>query len=231
VDSDDYIVDGALTKVISVIDSIKCDTVFFGLRHQYDDFLRESKIDALTSLEKDVFLKQVFCYTNPAMLFSNAIIQQNQLRFTPGIKMAEDLEFQYKYLMFCRRPISISDCLYVYRHREESATANAHTHRNNMYDCMKVSRNLLEFVKQVSGSERQWFSRRVRSLLKSGLQAGEHLDKAERSCLQSEVREIVHGFKSIGYMSVQDRTLALACMNLDLYYFGLRLFYKVKRIR
>ena len=145
--------------------------------------------------------------------------------------MAEDLEFQYKYLMFCQRPISISDCLYVYRHREESATANAHTHRDNMYDCMKVARNLLEFINQVSGCERKWFSLRVRNLLKSGLQAGEHLDKEERSYLQSEIREVVDGFRSIGYSGVQDRTLALARMNLELYYFCLRVFYKIKRIR
>lgn len=231
IDSDDFISDDALSKLYTAIKSNDCDTIFFGLCHQYDVFEREGKIETLTSLEKDIFLELVYCYTNPAMLFSNAIIQQNQLRFTPGIKMAEDLEFQYKYLLFCQRPISISDCLYVYRHREESATANAHTHSNNMYGCMRVARNLLEFVKQWDRSERMWLSLRIRGLLKSGLQSGEHLDQAERSYLQNEIREIVRGFKSIGYTRVKDCTIALACMSLELYYFGLRLFYKVKRTR
>lgn len=231
IDSDDYIAEGALAKLDSVIQMNDCDTVFFGLRHRYNNYEQNSPVKSLIGIRKDMFLEQIYCYTNPAMVFSNDIIQRFHIRFTTGVKMAEDLEFQYKYLFFCKKPISISDCLYIYQHREDSATTNPDTYRNNMNDCMKVARNLLSFIENFSTSELMWFSKRVRTLLKSGLQAAEHLTAKERNHLQEELRGVIDVFVKNGYKGVKDRTLSLAYWNLNIYFFCLRLFYKLKGLQ
>lgn len=231
IDSDDYIVDDALSVLCLAIEGKDCDTIFFGLRHQYGEYIEDNPQGGFDVVEKDAFLERVYCYTNPAMLFTNEIIRQHNIRFTTGVRMAEDLEFQYKYLCFTRKLISIPECMYVYRHRENSATTNVNTYRNNMKDCMAVSRNLLGFLKNLNDTERVWLSLRIRNLLKSSLQAAEHLTFNERNGLQADLREVLDGFKEIGYYNVADRTLSLARKNLFLYFLCLRIFYRVKGIR
>ncbi len=231
VDGDDYIVDEALTKLFSAIESYNCDTVFFGLLHRFDGYECEQSVKCFIGVDKASFLEQVFCYTNPSMLFSNDIIRRDAIRFTPGLKMAEDLEFQYKYLLCCNIPVSISDCLYVYRHREESATTNKESHKNNLASCFAVARNLLSLIENETGSEQKWLSFRIRTLIKSGLQAAEHLSLRERPGLQQELRAILNSYINRGYLEVKDRTLALAYFNLSLYFFCLRLYYIIKRVQ
>ena len=102
---------------------------------------------------------------------------------------------------------------------------------NNMNDCLQVAKNLLERLQPLSGLEQKWFSKRVCSLLKSALQSAEHLNPMERGNLQNELREIIDGFIKYGYKSVKDRTLSLAYCNLDLYFFLLRKFYRIKGFR
>ena len=144
--------------------------------------------------------------------------------------MAEDLEFQYKYLCFCQKPISTSDCLYVYRLRQNSATNNPDTYSINMNNCISVTRNLIHFASDLSCPEQVWLSLRIRTLLKSGLQSAEHVAAKDRSQLKEELRDVLDGLKKIGYHGVEDRTLSLARWNLNLYFLCLRLFYKLKGI-
>ena len=230
IDSDDYIVENALDVLYAAIEEKDCDTLFFGLRHQYGARYEENLFDCIDGIEKDAFLEKIYCYTNPAMLFTNEIIRQHNIRFTTGVQMAEDLEFQYKYLCYSCKLVSIAECMYVYQHRENSATTNVNTTRNNMMDCLAVSRNLLDFVKKLNGPERVWLSLRIRNLLKSSLQAAGHLTVKERDGLQKDLREVLDGFKEIGYYNIADRTLSLARKSLSLYFVSLRIFYRVKGI-
>lgn len=231
VDSDDYIVENALDVLSVAIDEKDCDTIFFGLRHQYATRVEKNYLESIDGIEKESFLERVYCYTNPSMLFTNEIIRQHNIRFTTGLKMAEDLEFQYKYLYYCQKPINISECLYVYRYRENSATTNANTYRNNMNDCITVSHNLLSFAKDLKGSEQLWLSIRIRNILKSSLQSAEHVTIKERDGLQKDLRKVLDGYKEIGYNHVEDCTLSLARWKINLYILCLRLFYRLKGIR
>lgn len=231
VDSDDYIVDDALEVLSETIKRHVCDTIFFGLKHQFGTEIQDSPSPTILDATKDEVLENVFCYTNPSMLFSNNILQKFRIRFTTGIKMAEDLELQYKYLTFCQFPISISNCLYIYQHREDSATTNPNTNRNNMSDCLTVSNNLLQFIKYFNSKEQIWMSLRLRTLLKSCLQASEHLSRKERSTLQKSLVYQLQAYDAIGYKSIKDKTLSLACWNLNAYIIILRIYYKIKGIR
>lgn len=231
IDSDDYIVDNALMVLSYAIKKTEGDTIFFGYRRQYGELVKDKLVTSLDSIEKRIFLERFYCYGNWALLFSNEIIKQHGIRFTIGLRMAEDLEFQYKYLYYCQTPVSISECLYVYRHRENSATTNANTCRNNMNDCIAVSRNLLGFAKILKGSEHVWLSLRIRNILKASLQAAERLTAKDRCGLQRDLREVLDGYKEIGYNNVEDRTLSLARWNLNLYFLCLKIFYRLRGIK
>ena len=50
------------------------------------------------------------------------IDHHQRLAFSEGIKVGEDLEFQYKYLSRCQHPVRLNVVLYNYRIREDSAT-------------------------------------------------------------------------------------------------------------
>lgn len=232
VDSDDYIVDGALQKLADTIHQHDCDTIFFGLLNDYDGVVTpESTVYTnICDEPKDTFLQHVFCYTNPTMLFTRSIFVSQHIRFTKGIRMAEDLEVQFKYLLFCQKPVQISDSLYVYQHREGSAMTNPQTEVNNMNDCLTVARNLADFVRKCNLKETLWFSMRIRTLLKGCIQSGELLTREQTSGLQEKLRAIIKDFRSIGFSKIEDNTIRLALFNIHLYNFCLRMYYKLKGI-
>lgn len=232
VDSDDYIVEGALQKLADTIHEHECDTIFFGLLHDNDGMVTNEHTNRtdIFDKEKDEFLQQVFCYTNPAMLFSRSILQSQYIRFTKGIRMAEDLELQYKYLLFCKKPIQIADSLYVYQHRGDSATTNPQTEVNNMNDCLTVAANLAEFVRKFNLKESLWFSMRIRVLLKGCIQSAEQLPRTQGVNIQNALREVIGKFGNVGFNQIADCTIKLAMFNIRLYFCFLRMFYKLKGI-
>lgn len=228
VDSDDYIVEGALQKLADTIHRYECDTIFFGLLNDYNGMITpEDDIrNDIFNLPQKEFLKKVFCYTNPTMLFNRSIIQKQHIRFTEGIKMAEDLELQYKYLLFCKRPVQIADNLYVYQHREGSAMTNPQTEKNNMSDCVTVAGNLADFVRKYKIPESLWFSLCVRKLLKGSLQSAERLSSVDIKGVKTNIKAILAQYQEMGYYNVADRTLRIAAFSLHLYFLLLRIYYK-----
>lgn len=232
VDSDDYIVDGTLQKLDDTIKLHECDTIFFGLLHDNDGVVAEEHINRnnIFDMGKDEILQQVFCYTNPAMLFSRSILQSQFVRFTKGIRMAEDLELQYKYLLFCKKPIQIADCLYVYQHRGDSATTNPQTEVNNMNDCLTVASNLADFVRKFNLKESLWFSLRIRVLLKGCIQSAEQLPRSQGVKVQKALKEVIGKFDKLGFTQIADCTIKIAMFNIRLYFCFLRMYYKLKGI-
>lgn len=230
VDADDYITDGAV-QILADASSQSCDTIFHGLIILYENGkTRIEKASEYISLDKDTFLMQNYCYQNGMILFSNKVINKGKLRFSSGIKMAEDLEFQFKYLLLCERPIRIDQNLYVYRQREGSAIANPHTHINNMNDCFSVGMNLATFVNERNIKEELWFTQRICKLLKSGLQSSERLSWEQASGLSDILGATISAFKKAGYNSIVDNTIRIAMFNIHLYILFLRIYYKTKWI-
>lgn len=230
VDGDDYITSGSLSILKQAI-LHQCDTVFHGLTILYEDGVEKVEKAAMClNFDKDTFLKRNFCYQNGMILFSRKIIENGRLRFSLGIKMAEDLEFQFKYLLLCERPIRIDQNLYVYRQREGSAIANPHTHINNMNDCFSVGMNLATFVNERNIKEELWFTQRICKLLKSGLQSSERLSWEQASGLSDILGATISAFKKAGYNSIVDNTIRIAMFNIHLYILFLRIYYKTKWI-
>lgn len=233
VDSDDYILPGALSKLKEVITENDCDTIFFGLLDEIEGVLQPSNYHCNDPLnqEKSEFLSQVSSYYNPTILFTKRYITENNLRFPQGLKMAEDMELQYKYLFFAQKPIQIAEQLYVCRHRDGSAMRNAESHRNNLQGTFTVCENLAKFIQEKELRAEYWMIIRIRQLLKSGLQSAERLSRKELNGTRSRLKAIISKYAKIGYSNIADSTIKLAMANLRLYFCCLKIYYKIKGIR
>ncbi len=230
VDGDDSVILGAFDILKEITLSTKCDTVFFGVFDQHGKEMKKSNSNPATSVgcDKNVFLLNYFCYLNQTMLFSREVIERYKIRFSLGVRMAEDLEFQYKYLIHCLNPVSISDALYVYNYREGSAMNNPNTDTHNVEDCLSVCGNLYEYIYNKGLPEMEWLSVRIKNLFKSAIQSAERLSSVNVIDIQNRLKNILRKYREIGYKSVADNTLRLAVFNLRLYFFALRIFYFIK---
>ena len=231
IDSDDYIVPNALSVLVPTIQSITCDTIFFGLKHSYNGVIedRDLLVDPISDKSKQEFLQMVHCYTNPTMLFSRSIIEKYKLRFTHGLRMAEDLEFQYKYLIHSNRLLQIPEYLYVYQHRDGSATTNSQSAMNNVRDCFQVAKNLQNYILVNGFDEEVWLSTRIRQLLKSAIQSSVDLPLKNLKKVRNELRQILCLFRDVKYHSISDLTLCVASYSMLLYHWLFRLYRWTKK--
>lgn len=231
IDSDDYIVPNALSVLVPNTQSITCDTIFFGLKHSYYGVIEDGDllVDIISDKSKQEFLQMVYCYTNPTMLFSRSIIEKYKLRFTPGLRMAEDLEFQYKYLIHSNRLLQIPEYLYVYQHRDGSATTNSQSAINNVKDCFQVAKNLQNYIAVKAIDEEIWLSTRIRQLLKSAIQSSVDLPLKNQKKVQNELRQILCLFRDVKYHSISDLTLCVASYSMLLYHWLFRIYRWIKK--
>lgn len=227
VDSDDWIENNALSTLFDVIKTYSCDTIFFGMRIENHDSSTNLEQPSLSKLSCESFLSQISCFANPTMLFSHDIIREHLLRFPTGIKMAEDLEFQYKYLTFIKSPVSINSMLYVYMRRDDSAMNNPNTHITNYKDCLKVANNLSEFIKLQQIPYSDWLMIRIRQIIKSAMQSAPKVDGVIP--LKNDLQNVIGRFDAIGWDKIKDFTIRLALFNQNLYFFLLRTYKLLKR--
>ena len=229
VDADDYISSDSFDLLYKTIKSHDCDTVFSGLIRVYEDGrIEESHHNDDYISSKENFLLHNYSFQNGMILFSNIIIQENSLRFVGGIKMGEDLEFQYRYLMLCERPIRINQNIYYYRQRGGSAIANVNSSINNMWNNINNAKSLLAFIIEKKVKSKNWIEQRIRLMLKASVQSAIYVSKLDRKGLQIELKKILSEYKQNGFAGIQDRTLSLASCNLQIYLMTLSIYLKVK---
>lgn len=233
IDGDDYIQPNALECLSKKIMTTDCDTIFFGIINNKNGIISipEKERKDIIKKSKNEFLLDVVCYYNPTILFSRQYFVSHDLRFTPGLKLAEDLELQYKYLFFAQKPIQIAESLYVYRRRNGSAMTNNDSHLNNLNCTFNVCNSLLNFITTNKFPFEDWFTIRIRQLLKSGLQSSAKLPQKELKNVRSNLKKLVSRYAKIGYTHIADRTLKLAMFNYQLYILGLKIFYKINGIK
>ena len=224
VDSDDYIKEDSLKILSDAVAYCECDLIFHGIIEVFDNKINENthREDFISS--KSIFLDNNHCFQNGMLLFRHNIIEKYHLRFSNDVKYAEDMEFQYKYLLHSKRPIRISESLYFYRHREGSAMNSINYHKNNMEDCLYVCQKLLTYSCSLNHTEEMWFTYRLRLLLKSCIQSAESLPFDDVKYLQSELRDFSVKAKQCGYSHIFDKTLYLAAYNIKLYFIILRIY-------
>lgn len=134
VDSDDYLMQGALKRLYMTASQHKCDVVYFNKKVLYEsDWKGTEPGEKKYCCAKDVVMtgreafvkfmnqdcmKSLNAYTQ---FFSREFLNENQLRFCDRL-IHEDYLFFFQSAMSAKRVLDLNEALYVYRKRRNSLT-------------------------------------------------------------------------------------------------------------
>lgn len=229
VDADDMIMNGQMLENLL---EIKADLIMFGYQELLDNkIVGTATYDDCKDMTKDRFLESHVSYFVWNMLFRRDVIEKYHLRFTEGVRMGEDLEFQYKYLIHSQHPISLSTPLYIYRKREGSAVNNIKSRNHAVTDGLVILKNLLDYIQQYGVKETVWIDLRLQGLMKLLLYSAYHAgDVLSHHKIQKDVRDIMDSYKKIGFHTFNTLKMQLAYCNVYLYYAFNYIYLKMKGI-
>ena len=102
------------------------------------------------------------------MAFKKTVLDKTQLRFSIGIRYAEDQEFLLKYLLHCQNIRWIPEAYYSYTPSESSAMSRLRNEAalKGIQDHWTVIRNLCECLSQ-DRNYPDWYKNRLQQLIKS----------------------------------------------------------------
>lgn len=219
VDADDWIQTDALKTLSIAIRDIIADTIYFGINQIKGDFIYKGKENNILNMTKDDFLLRVQCNNHQAILYDGKIIRQYCIRFPVGMKMSEDLEFQYKYLLHCKHPVQIACTLYNLRERDGSASHNSQTTKNSYLGNRMILNHMLEYIQIQDDKGLIWMGARMAMRVKNLMKAAGRLPEIKHSEIQQEVRYYIDEFRKIGYKDFYSLSINLARIDTRLYYF------------
>ena len=229
VDADDMIMNG---HILETLLETKADLIMFGCQELLDNKIAGTMTyDDCKDMTKDRFLESHVSYFVWNMLFKRDVIEKYYLRFTEGVRMGEDLEFQYKYLIHSQHPISISTPLYIYRKREGSAVNNLNSRNHAVTDSLIIQKNLLDYIQNNSVQEAAWIDLRLQGLMKSLLYSAYHTGKElSHRKIQKDVRDTMQSYKKIGFHTFDTLKMRLAYCSVYLYYTLNFVYLKIKQL-
>lgn len=224
VDADDYITGDVFEYLNKIIAMHRCDTIIFG-NEQPDSIVKNYNCE--TSAKNDILTNHI-CYCNPLMLFSRSVIERNKLRFTIGMKMAEDLEFQYKYLINCDSPVAIPYNFYHIRERIGSASRNQSSLTENASCNKLLLSNIAQYLQTINCNNEKWLSSRITERLKCFLQSSITSRNQNLDDSQTLFRKYINLYKDLGYKNISTWSLNVAYFNIHIYALLFRLFLIIK---
>lgn len=233
VDGDDYIAENVLKRICQEIqERPNADLIQMGMNYLYDDNrLVPQKIKLVDNLEKNKFLLQHITYHNHRLLFKREIIKKNQLRFTQGLRVAEDQEFQLKYMMLCKTPIQIPISAYIYRQREGSATHDASTSNRIVNDTFTVLENLNRFINEKQISAEEWLHNRIQIMIRSLLYAASQIHNLDKKEIKAKLNRLAIQYEQCGINCFKSNKIMLARKNLTLYFLLNKYYLKIRGIK
>lgn len=237
VDSDD-IVD--MQKVDDMLLWLKehkdVDLVMFDLKNFNDGSViskstnENSLIVTDGELSKNDFLLKHICYHHPRLWYSRGWINhpQRPLRFTEGIRLAEDLEFQYKYLTICQHPVRMNVILYYYRLRGDSATGGTLYRKKAVEDIPMVLDNLAEWTKTNAIKAEPWYDYRIMKMLQNLLYSASLVKDIEYKAFQTRIRRIIKQFRELEFGRFYSLKIRIAYYDIRLYLLLNKMYLKIK---
>ena len=257
VDSDDVV---DMRPVGSMVEWLKkhpqTDLVMFGLATFRDGeapSLRPSmstpfigEVPFSSEASKNGFLIQHICYHHQRLWYrrrgwrydstinvdGTAIErQQEPIRFTQGIRVAEDLEFQYKYLTRCQHPVKMDVVLYYYRLRETSVTGDAVYRQRAVEDLPVVLKNLATWTRENDVKAEPWYDYRIMKLLQNLLYSASLVQNLDTRDFQRTIRDVVAVYKRLGFPFVHNKKIRLATWSVKAYFLFNKYYLKLKGIK
>lgn len=233
VDGDDYIAENVLKRIYQEIQKHPhADLIQMGMNYLYNDHkIIPQEIEGIDNLDKNRFLLQHISYHNPRILFKREIIEKNRLRFTQGLRVAEDQEFQLKYMMLCKTPIQIPISAYIYRQREGSATHDASTSNRIVNDTFTVLENLNQFINEKQISAEEWLHNRIQIMIRSLLYAASQICNLNKKEIKAKLNRLAIQYEQCGINCFKSNKIMLARKNLTLYFLLNKYYLKIKGIK
>lgn len=227
VDADDYIITDALQQLIPKIANQSYDMVRFTMKDLVNGQLKAMRFipDSKEILIDELLLKYP-CYNNVMMLFRRQLIESNSLRFSYGLRLGEDMEFQLKYLLFCRHAVQCSLSLSIYRTRLGSATKSAQSRAYLVNDTAQVMRNLLLFIQERNIAPKAWFRMRVQGMMSNLLYSASLVPNIDRGELQTTVCSIMDAYNVAGVRCFDAAKMRLAYHSVTLYFILNRTYFR-----
>lgn len=185
-------------------------------------------------LDKNDFLCRYRCNHHPRLLYRKTWVMINphqRLVFSEGIRVGEDLEFQYKYLTRCQRPVRLSAVLYNYRLREGSATQDLNYRKKNVEDLPIVLRHLLEWCKGENVKPEPWLEMRISQMFQNLLYSASLVEGVDVKSLQSAVRQLLDAYRLYGFAFPKKAKMKLAYWSVKTYFVVNGVYLKLKGIK
>lgn len=148
IDADDSIEDEFLTKMVENIENYDM-TVCCYREHFVNCDIDHKYVNKSTILDNKEAISEIHnkSYYGGYLwnkLFKRKIIMENNIQFSDGVIMYEDVWFVSQYLIYCSKIIIIPDILYNYRMRNSSAVWNKNNNEESMIFVYKKLLNLFE---------------------------------------------------------------------------------------
>jgi len=221
-DGDDYVDSTFAEKLYQKAKANNCDMVFCRfdqilpdekLLHSYDRFFRSHVLKKLTTEPyKGYFVLKQYLKSELHICTGNAIYRRefllcNNLKYTPGCAIGEDVEFIVKAILTSEKIMYIPELLAFYVLRESSTTRNvlAHTIRDKIENLYGVYKRVYQYIYSLTNDEKLlklWQGRigsELLNLLKRAAILGEHIDLNDEfsACLHIAGRARSKGLRNI----------------------------------
>lgn len=185
-------------------------------------------------LDKNSFLMRHQCNHHQRLFYKKTLVMINlhqRLAFSQGIRVGEDLEFQYKYLTRCQRPIRLDAVLYNYRLREGSATQDASYRRKNVEDLPLVIEHLLLWCKEEKVKPEPWLEMRIQQMFQNLLYSASLVNGVNKKALQQTVRRLLDAWREEEFTFPYSAKMKLAHWSVTAYFVFNKIYLKLKGIK
>lgn len=155
-DSDDWIVAGAINKILMQINGE--EVVYFNAKifnEEKQSFGREIDIQELKNIDGQAYFAAIYgqprnmpCVCVCGGVYLRSFLEKNHLYNEPGI-FHEDNYFTPQALLSAKRVSSINECVYIYRIRKGSITSSVKD--KHIQDLLFIARNLYAKYEQQKG--------------------------------------------------------------------------------
>lgn len=224
VDADDYILPGSLQYLSEILRQSGCDTLFFG----NDPLVTGSAIEYGMIYNRNDFLSRNVCFCNPLIIFSREIIARHHIQFPAGIRMGEDLEFQYNYLIHSGRLATTPVSFYHIREREGSASRSASSDIANYIGARHLLDTMVGTLTPAIVSDNSWLEYRLVERLKAMLQSALKARMTTYRELTMAFRHYLEELRQLGFGNIGTGSLKIARIDVRLYYILYRIIYHIR---
>ncbi|MEF2889415.1 glycosyltransferase [Turicibacter sanguinis] len=151
IDSDDYISEEALDKLISNLKKTNTDVLHFNFKYVWDDMIKENKKQIIFDGNGNEFLvkgllRNQISITTWSNIFKRDLIDRHKIRFTPNI-FVEDEEFFLKVFAVSDRIISVNDVYYYYVQRNNSVANDVGKIEDRTKSKFIIRKHIKDFMK------------------------------------------------------------------------------------